>query len=189
VSTHEGIQIAVPAGATEEGDGVVVGAGPVPVDAYIDFQCPFCRQFELTSGPTLAALVDDGLISVIYHPMNFLDPASTNHYSTRAAASSGCASDAGKFAEYAHVLFENQPPEGGPGLTDDELVALGTTVGLDPVRFGRCVAAGAYLPWPSYVTQRATALGVRATPTVLVAGEPIPANARMIAAAVAAAQQ
>jgi protein-disulfide isomerase len=187
VSTPHGIQIAVPAGATEEGDGVVVGAGPVPVDAYIDFQCPFCRQFELTSGPVLARLVGDGLVGLIYHPMNFLDPASTNHYSTRAAAASGCASDAGWFAEYAHVLFENQPPEGGPGLTDDELIALGTMVGLDYEGFVRCVRASTYVPWPSYVTERATARGVRATPTVLVAGEPIPANARMIVAAVTAA--
>ena len=40
----------VPAGATPEGDGIVVGHGPVRVDAFIDFLCPFCRQFELSSG-------------------------------------------------------------------------------------------------------------------------------------------
>lgn len=187
MSTPHDIQIRVPAGATEGGDGVIVGAGSVPVDAYIDFQCPFCRQFELTVGPTLARLVGDGLVSVIYHPMNFLDPASTDHYSTRAAAASGCASDAGRFAEYAHLLFENQPPEGGPGHTDDELIALGSVVGLADEEFVRCVRAGRYVPWPSYVTEVATARGVRATPTVVVAGEPVPANAGMIVAAVTVA--
>ncbi|MGH4025256.1 MAG: DsbA family protein [Pseudonocardiaceae bacterium] len=185
MSTPQGLQIAVPASATEAGDGVVVGSGPVPVDTYIDFQCPFCRQFELASGATLTNLVRDGLISLIYHPMNFLDPASTNRYSTRAAASSGCAADGSRFAEYAHVLFVNQPPEGGPGLTDDELITLGATAGLDEAQFGACVRNGTYLSWPSYVTERAVARGVNGTPTVFVAGLPVPANARMIAAAVA----
>ena len=40
----------VPTGATAEGDGVVTGSGPVTVDAYIDFLCPFCRQFERNGG-------------------------------------------------------------------------------------------------------------------------------------------
>ena len=111
----------IPAGATPEGDGIVVGHGPVRVDAFIDFLCPFCRQFELSSGPALAGLVTDGLISLAYHPMNFLDQASTTNYSTRAAAASGCAADGGRFAPYAHALFASQPPEGGPGLSDAEL--------------------------------------------------------------------
>ena len=63
----------VPAGATPEGDGIIVGAGPVRVDIFIDFQCPFCRRFELAAGPTLAGLVADQLASLVYHPMNFLD--------------------------------------------------------------------------------------------------------------------
>ena len=41
----------VPATATPEGDGVVVGDGPVRIDAFIDFLCPFCRRFELASEP------------------------------------------------------------------------------------------------------------------------------------------
>ena len=40
----------IPAGATPEGDGVLAGNGPVRVDAFIDFLCPFCRRFELSSG-------------------------------------------------------------------------------------------------------------------------------------------
>ena len=129
--TYPTIPDRVPAGATPEGDGVVVGTGPVRVDAFIDFQCPFCKRFELSSATTLAGLVADGLASLVYHPMNFLDAASTTHYSTRAAASSGCAADQGRFMEYAHALFVNQPPEGGAGLSDAELAAIGRSVGLD----------------------------------------------------------
>jgi protein-disulfide isomerase len=184
-----GVQAApsrVPAHTTPEGDGVVTSTGPVRVDAYIDFQCPFCRAFELSSGEALRAMASEGLIALVYHPMDFLDEASTNHYSSRAASASGCASDADRFSEYAQVLFANQPPEGGPGLTDEQLVELGAAVGLTEPTFARCVAEHPYIPWADHVTQRAMARGVSGTPTTLVAGVPVPANARAIAAAVAA---
>jgi protein-disulfide isomerase len=165
----------------------MVGRGPVRVDAFIDFLCPFCRRFELSAGPALSRLVSDGQVSLVYHPMNFLDEASTTSYSTRAAAASGCAADRGRFAEYAHALFVSQPPEGGPGLADAELVGLGEAAGLGDAAFTTCVADAPYLDWPSYVTARATALGVEATPTVLVAGALVRPEAGPISAAVAAA--
>ena len=140
--TEQSIPARVPAGATPEGDGVVVGDGPAWVDAYIDFQCPYCRRFELAAGPTLAGLAGQHLASVAYHPMNFLDAASTTAYSTRAAAASGCAADFGRFPEYAHELFTHQPPEGGPGLSDAELAALGQAAGLGGTGFAGCLAAG-----------------------------------------------
>jgi protein-disulfide isomerase len=185
--THFTIPSRVPASATPDGDGVVIGAGPVTVDVYIDFQCPFCRQFELASGEALTEMATGGLISLAYHPMNFLDAASTTHYSTRAVASSGCAADGGRFAEYTHALFVNQPPEGSAGLTDAELVEIGRSVGLPDAAFADCVQEGRYLDWPPYVTAMAASRGVNATPTVLVDGEAVPANTGMIAAAVAAA--
>jgi len=177
----------IPAGATPEGDGVVIGDGPVRVDAFIDFLCPFCRRFELSSGPALAGLVADGLVSLAYHPMNFLDEESTTNYSTRAAAASGCAADRGRFGDYAHALFVNQPPEGGPGLSDAELAAIGRAIGLPDAAFAVCLSDAPYLDWPPYVTARATALGVSATPTVLVAGAVVRPDASAITAAAAGA--
>ena len=94
--TRPAIPSRLPAGATPEGDGILVGNGPVRIDAYIDFLCPYCRQFELSSAAALAALVAAGEASIAYHPMNFLDDASTTNYSTRASAASACAADQGR---------------------------------------------------------------------------------------------
>ena len=174
----------LPAGATQEGDGIMIGDGPVRIDAFIDFLCPFCRRFELSAGPALAGLLASGQVSLVYHPMNFLDQASTTRYSTRAAAASGCAADEGRFLEYAHALFVDQPPEGGPGLDDAELAAIGQTAGLPAAAFTACLADGHYLDWPPYVTARAVALGVESTPTVLVAGSAVRPEPRPIEAAV-----
>jgi protein-disulfide isomerase len=187
--THPAVPSRLPAGVTAEGDGVVIGHGPVRVDIFVDFLCPYCRQFELSAGPALAKLVAGGQASLVYHPMNFLDGASTTRYSTRAAASSGCAADQGRFPEYANALFVNQPPEGSAGLADAELTAIGQSVGLTGEAFSRCVLDSPYLDWPTYVTERATELGVEATPTVVVAGTAVEPGAQPITAAVAAASK
>ncbi|MGW4440939.1 DsbA family protein [Streptomyces sp. NPDC004596] len=176
----------VPANASTSGDGIVVAAGPVQVDAFIDFLCPFCKQFEGRSGPLLDELAADQAISLVYHPMGFLDDLSTTRYSSRASAASGCASDGGHFMEYLYALFANQPPEGGPGLSDDELVELGRAVGLGDSSFAECVRQAVYLDWSSYVTATAVQRGVGGTPTVAVQGVPVPANPQTILAAVRA---
>jgi protein-disulfide isomerase len=174
----------VPAGATPEGDGIVVGDGPVRVDAFIDFLCPYCRQFELSSEQALADLVSGGLASIAYHPMDFLDQASTTNYSTRAAAASGCAADQGRFLDFMHALFTHQPPEGGPGLSDAQLASLGRGAGLADASFADCLSEAPYLDWPAYVTARAAAAGVTGTPTVLVAGAMVQADGPAITRAV-----
>jgi len=175
----------VPAGATREGDGIALGAGPVRVDAYIDFLCPFCRQFEAQSGAALDRLLDSGAVTLVYHPLGFLDRLSTTRYSSRAAAASGCTADFGAFKPYKDALFANQPPEDGPGLSQAQLIELGRTIGLTDAAFAECVANGVHLPWVEYVTQRAVERGVSGTPSVFVAGVPVPANGAVIAAAVA----
>jgi protein-disulfide isomerase len=176
--------VPVPRGATPSGDGIVVGTGPVDLKAYIDFQCPFCKQFELMTAPVLDKLLEDRIISFVRHPVNFLDAVSTTVYSTRAAAASASASDAGMFHEYAHTLFEYQPPEGGPGLTDGQLLELGQEIGITDPAFAETIRKGTYLPWPPFVTERAIARGIAGTPSVFVRGIPVAARPGPILAAV-----
>src|SRR6201994_1352385 len=175
----------VPAGAPANGDGIVLGSGRAVVDAYIDFLCPFCRMFEDRRGPMIDALVDRGAITVVYHPLGFLDRLSTTRYSTRAAAASGCASDGARFREFLYALYDNQPPEGSDGLDDEELAQLGLQCGLDE-DFGGCVMAGRYIPWAEYVTAMAIARGVNGTPSVYVDGRGGPASAPAITEGVTA---
>ena len=173
-----------PRGATDAGTGIVVGNGPVTVDVYEDFICPACGQFERSSGASLDQLVAEGRARVVYHPIAILDRYSTTGYSTRSSTASGCAADGGKYREYAKALFERQPPEGGAGLSDEELVSIGASVGLDRDGFGSCVRAGAYRSWTAHVTDAASERGVTGTPTVLVAGAPVQSSAQAITAAV-----
>ncbi len=187
--THPAIpdNVAVPAHATPSGDGIVVGSGPFQIDAFVDFLCPFCRQFEERCGSLLARFVHDHVARLVYHPLGFLDQLSVpGGYSTRAAAASGAASDANTFLPYKDALFANQPREGGPGLDDEELVELGRSVGIEDARFADAVFSGSYQPWVRFVTALAAERGVGGTPTVLVAGIPVPANPQTINAAITA---
>jgi protein-disulfide isomerase len=172
--------------ATPEGDAIALGDGPVRVDLFIDFLCPFCRRFEGRSGPALAALVVERAAELDYHPLGFLDPLTTTRYSSRAASASGCAADVARFAAYKDALFAAQPPEGGPGLNDEELIALGRQAGITAVEFAEGVRQHRYLDWVEFVTARAIQRGVQGTPTVLVAGAPVEAEPDAIVAAVAA---
>jgi protein-disulfide isomerase len=163
-------EVVPPPSAADDG-GIVVGSGPVTIDVYEDFICPACKQFEQTSGETLDQLVADGKVRVVYHTLAFLDRASTTQYSTRAAAAAACADEGGKFREYAEALFARQPSEGGPGLSDGELVAIGTSVGLDEGAFRSCVQSGKHKPWVGAVTDAASQRGVTGTPSVFVGGK------------------
>jgi protein-disulfide isomerase len=176
----------VPANVNVLADGIAVGDGPVLIDAYEDFQCPFCRMFEEQSGETLRRLAAEHVASVVYHPLAFLDAASTTQYSSRASSASACAADAGRFLDFHDALYVNQPPEGSAGLSDELLIELGARIGIDDQDFPGCVAAHAYLPWTAYVTARAIARGVQGTPTILVNGTSVPANSAMILAAAGA---
>lgn len=130
-------------------------------------------RYNGSAAAALNGLLDSGFISLVRHPMNFLDETSPTRYSSRAAAASAAAADAGRFHEYARLLFEHQPPEGSPGLSDDQLIELGNEIGMVTSGFAEAVQQGTYLPWPSYVTERATEKGVAGTPSVFVDGIPV----------------
>ena len=121
-----------PTGVTTDGYGVQLGSAdaPVLVEVYEDFMCPACGRFEESAGAALREMTADGSVRVVFRPMAFLDGASTTRYSTRALNASACAVDAGRFPAYHARLFAVQPEEGGPGLSDAQLVALGTDAGI-----------------------------------------------------------
>lgn len=177
-----------PAHATERGDGLVDGDGPVTVDIWLDAHCPACTRFEMEAGPTLDQLVDDGTITRVFHPISFLDRASTDQYSTRAAASIACAADGDAHPEYIYQLLALQPPQGGPGLTSDQLIEVGRAAGLDEQSFGQCVRDGEYRDWVNQVTRQAGRDRVNATPTVRVNGEEVAPSAGAVVDAIQAAQ-
>ncbi len=161
---------AVPRNATTTGVTVGKADAKVTIDLYVDYLCPACKRFEAQASDALEKLVVDGTAKVTNHPIAILDGASTTRYSTRASAASGCAAEAGAFEKFTASLFANQPPEGGPGLTNETLIELGKAAGATGPAFEKCVAEGTYTGWSTALTETASRKGITSTPTVLVDG-------------------
>ncbi|GIH06991.1 membrane protein [Rhizocola hellebori] len=184
--SHEASEVHTPANANAEGNAIVTGSGPVVVEDYIDFICPHCKTFHDETNAAIKQLVAENKITLVQHPVAYLDRFSSNKYSTRASAASACAADGGKFNEYVDVLFANQPAEGGDGPTDAQLIEFGKGIGLGD-DFEACVKSKRYVSWAGKVSDDATKAGVTGTPTVFVNGKKIQGGSAAILAAVAAA--
>jgi protein-disulfide isomerase len=147
---------------------------PVEMVVYEDFICPACGQFEQQVSGYLEEQVSIGAISVEYRPIAFLDRMSTTDYSTRAANAAACVFDssgAETFHEFHDLLFANQPPERGAGLTDDELIALAEEAGADDV--DGCITEREFDGWVEEANDSASQNNVVSTPTVYVAGQEV----------------
>lgn len=181
---QQGKAVVVPPGAAATGVPVGQADAKATVDIYLDFQCPVCRAYEQATGATLDQLVASGAVRVVYHPVAYLDRYSTTQYSSRSSAASGCAAAEGVFVPFAKLLYANQPPENGDGLTDQKLIDLGTQAGAKG-DFAACVTDGRYARWTAAVTDAASQAGVTGTPTVKVNGQTIDNTPDALRAAVA----
>jgi protein-disulfide isomerase len=172
-SKSENTKVVVPTRALGPHGSEISGSptAPVLVEEYADFQCPACRAFQAAMGPTIRAAVADGSIRFAYHYFPFLGPESV-----RAASAAVCAGNAGKFPEYAELLYERQAPENSGFLTADQLVEFGREVGISGAQltqFERCVRSGRYEGWVQQQTEAASKRGVNQTPTVLINGKAV----------------
>lgn len=155
--------VVAPGAEAEEGQ-------PVKVIAYIDFICPVCLRFEETYNEALTSLRNEGKITMEYRPLGFLDRQSSTNYSSRSANAAACVADTApdKYGEYINVLFENQPAEGGAGLSDDKLKSLASDIGAD---INSCVDDKTFRPYVKYSTELAANTGITGTPTVFIDGK------------------
>ncbi|MGA9871263.1 MAG: DsbA family protein [Rhodococcus sp. (in: high G+C Gram-positive bacteria)] len=162
-----------PSSVTEDG-AIRIGApdASVVVTAVEDFQCPACKQFEAISGDTLTELTADNTIAVDYRPISILDRMSSTNYSTRAANASYCVADAdiSAWPAWHKAMFEQQPSEGGEGLSDEELLGITTTVGIEGPELESCITGGTYTDYVTSQTQTVLDSGINGTPTVSVNG-------------------
>ncbi len=180
------------AGTSQTAFAVGPADAPVTVDLYEDYQCPNCKAFEDSTGATLDQLVTAGTVRVIYHGMAFLDTSENDDYSTRALnAAAVVASTAGPDAlqTFHDLLYANQPPEGGSGLTDDQLIRYAQQAGATGEGVAADITGVTYRDWTATATDQASKDGVTGTPTVFVGGQKLadlsPAG---LSAAVTAAQ-
>jgi protein-disulfide isomerase len=181
--------LVIPVGPTT----TTAGASPVVINLYEDLQCPNCKAFEAQSGSTLAQLVAQGQVVLHYHEMAFLDSSANDNFSTRALnAAAVVTNDAGDaaFQKFHDLIYANQTPETGPGMTDAQLISYANQAGATGTAVSNAIKNLTYADWTKQVTAQASKDGVTQTPTVIIGGHQLtdlsPAG---ITAAVQAAAQ
>jgi len=156
-----------------DGYAVVVGSADAPTTMkfYEDPQCPICQQFEATVGDQVAAAIAGGKVKVEYHIVSFLDKASDNDYSSRAANALYVVADAAGpevFAKYHQLLYDNQPAEGTEGPDDDQLIKWAVEAGADEDAVRQPIEDKVYEQWIKNATDQMSQDGVNGTPGVFI---------------------
>jgi protein-disulfide isomerase len=153
----------------------------VHIVEYVDYQCPYCQQFETTNATQISDWVTQGAATVEIHPISLLDASSSGtKYSTRAANAAACVAnyDPNNFYAFSTSLYKNQPPEGGTGLTDAKLTSLAKAAGATSSKIPACITGQTFKNWVAAESTRAlnqplpnsSLPKVTGTPTVLVNG-------------------
>lgn len=186
-----GEEATAPTGASDY--AVVVGEADAPttITVYEDFQCPVCKAFEDATAAQVRAAVEAGKVKVEYRIVSFLDRASENAYSSRAANAAMVVLDtAGPEAFWAFhdLLFAQQPDEGTAGPSDDELVDLAVEAGATESEVEGGIDDGRFDQWIVNATEAGSrALGTLSTPTVQIDGRTVGETPAEAAEAVLAA--
>lgn len=156
---------------------------PINIQVFIDYLCPFCKQFEDTNSEQIASLMESGAVTYEVHPISFLDRVSLgSRYSSRAANAAACVADKSpdSFWAFNEAMFANQPAEQTAGLSNDELVEL--VLGVEGISarddIEECIRDEDFKNWVTEITAYASNFGVpgtdvtaiQGTPTVLVNG-------------------
>ena len=174
-TTGQGGGAAATAPAGADGYGVVVGEGDAKkVVIYEDFQCPVCGAFEHASASQVAQGIDDGKVRVEYRIVAFLDQASQNQYSSRAANAAAAVLDVAgpdAFKKFHDTLYANQPAENTAGPDNDQLIEWAVQAGADRGQVTEAINSGQFDQWVVDATDQMSKDGVTGTPTIVIDGE------------------
>ncbi|HTM67808.1 MAG TPA: thioredoxin domain-containing protein [Candidatus Binatia bacterium] len=142
----------------------VMGATNPEVTLYewSDFQCPFCQRYHPTMLQLMADPAYKGKLRWVYRHF----PLSFHPNAMPAANASECASEQGKFWEYADELFKNQDSE-----SDAFYGQLADKLKLNRAKFDSCYAAKKYQAKITADQAAGTTAGITGTPGTIIVGK------------------
>jgi len=134
---------------------------PESMVVFTDYRCSYCRAFEEQVMPNIEKLVDSGALNLIVVPIGML-----GEDSELTATGALCAARQGEtaFVGVHKALFDL------PGVNREALVELAEKHGLRSQPLRECLEKGSTTTEVEHNTLRAREIGIRGTPTVVVAG-------------------
>jgi protein-disulfide isomerase len=140
-------------------DGHVLGNAnaPLVLIEFTDYQCPYCRNFSVSTLPALKTkYIDTGRLQFVSRdfPLDFHPQALIAAHAAR------CAGDQGKYWEIRPILFAN-----GSALQKDNLLAYARNLGLNAATFQQCLDKETHAASIQTDLSEALAVGIEGTPT------------------------
>ena len=147
-------------------------AAPVVMAYWFDYQCPFCREVELTVMPKLIEdYVKPGKLRIYFKDYQFLGPDSVT------AALEGRAiweAAPDKFYDWHRAMFEKQDDENaGWGSAEDVAALTASIPGIDTARIHELIAArgAVYQSAIDDTLSEGSGMGVSGTPGTIVGSQ------------------
>jgi protein-disulfide isomerase len=148
------------------------GTTPVKIIIYTDFQCGACERFHTLVEPELRdRYVVTGKAQIETRLVGALGAESL-----RAAEAALCAADQGLFHEYEMALFTSWREINGEAYSEEELIDLAGTLGLDTKALRNCLDSGRKRAELEKNLKTAKDAGVHTLPAVFIDGVKIEGN-------------
>lgn len=141
---------------------------PVQLVIFQDFECVHCADFEKENGAKIKKAVDAGDVTVEYRNLNFLDKATPDQYSSRAANAAYLVAEQvtpDQYLDYAEEIFSHQ---GSGGLSNEQIAEIANKHGADLT--ADQLDENTYRPMVNVTAQESLNNGIAGTPTIFIDG-------------------
>ncbi len=137
---------------------------PITIIEFSDYQCPYCRKWDLEAWPKIQAAYP-GKVRLVYRdfPLYSIHPESEP-----AAIAAYCAGEQNKYWEFHDLLFSDQLPFG-----QDSYIKYAAQISLNADQFKQCITAQKFKDNVSNNYNYASNLGISSTPTFFINGIPM----------------
>ena len=132
---------------------------PITVVEFTDLECPFCRQFHVTTFEQIKKeFVDTGKIRFVSRDF----PLDFHKHAEPAAHAVRCAGEQNRYWEMRHRLMTHATLDAGA------LADVAAAIGLELDRFRQCQSSGKYRAAIAQDINDALGVGVSGTPTFVI---------------------
>lgn len=142
------------------------GTGKTQVEIFADFQCPACIVSNESIMPIFEEYAASGKLTITYRQF----PLTMHKNAKWDAIAALCSAEQGGYMDYKKWLYAMEKSKSGKSVTDAERVSLAKTLGLDEVKFSKCLTSKVYEKQVESDIALGDAKWVSGTPTIYLDG-------------------
>ncbi len=156
------------AGIPQHGDTLGRAAAPVTIQVFEDPQCPYCREWNLGTLPTVVRdYVRTGKVKLVYRGINIIGPNSENGLRANYAAG-----EQNKLWQMSDELYARQGEENSGWINDATIESAAKAAGVNVDSLSAASSTARVTKMWKNADTAATQYAVAGTPTFIVQAPP-----------------